>query len=84
MSDTPRTDAEESKHGCLSITGTTLEISKLARQLERELAAMTAERDKYKATLKAISEYDGEAIWSDSRDDAARCMLDLAAEAITK
>lgn len=39
---------------------------------------------RYEAALKKISEYDGESIWNDDRDDAADDMLIIAQEALTQ
>lgn len=32
--------------------------------------------------LKKLSEFDGESIWEDDRDDAARCMIRIAKDAL--
>jgi hypothetical protein len=48
MSDTPRTDKE--------IVGELLVFASFARKLERELAAVTEERDRYKIALDKYSE----------------------------
>jgi hypothetical protein len=68
--DTPRTDAydmtvaEDAKNHDLLMYGTAVKLQMgFARQLERELAAMTAERDGYAAEVRRLTD----ALW-----DAAR------------
>lgn len=46
------------------------------------LKTLASERDKYKAALTVIANYDNESIWMDDRDDAAGEILELAAEAL--
>jgi hypothetical protein len=62
MSDTPRTDAEFSDDYYTSGYVPT----ELAQQLERELAAALAQRDKALVALNSIREY-----WNQDRNDKA-------------
>lgn len=54
MIPTPRTDANVAKHGLTQLSGNAMVYAAFAQQLERELAAMTAERDALKAKLATI------------------------------
>ena len=53
MSDTPRTD-----EFLASTTASLLEVKDFMRQLERELASLTAERDKFRSSLEKIAQSD--------------------------
>jgi hypothetical protein len=57
MSDTPRTDANVKKHKLCQLSGNDLVYANFPRQLERELTAMTAQRDELAKVLQDIYNY---------------------------
>lgn len=55
VTDTPRTDDESWIDGPIAGSGAELVSADFARQLERELTAMTASRDKWKACAESLA-----------------------------
>jgi hypothetical protein len=52
---TPRTDANVKRHDLCRLSGNDLVYADFPRQLERELAAVTAQRDKLAEALHKVS-----------------------------
>lgn len=49
-----------------------------------KISSLQSENKRLREALVAISEYDGQPIWNDDRDDAAQDMLDIAAKSLIK
>jgi DNA repair exonuclease SbcCD ATPase subunit len=77
MSDTPRTDANVKKHKLCQLSGNDLVYANFPRQLERELTAMTKQRDAIEAKLRIeLRGHPDSELWGDAGLIAAtmRCV----------
>ena len=77
MSDTPRTDANVKKHKLCQLSGNDLVYANFPRQLERELTAMTKQRDGIEAKLRIeLRGHPDSELWGDAGLIAAtmRCV----------
>jgi hypothetical protein len=85
MSDTPRTDANVKKHKLCQLSGNDLVYANFPRQLERELTAMTKQRDGIEAKLRMeLRGHPDSELWGDAGLIAATMRCVDAVEEITE
>lgn len=86
MSDTPRTDAKEDHCRCLNDRAWGIQGWKFAEQLERELAAVTKERDEIPNCIGALEsqarEYRKVMLEIETKNETLKQQRDTLAEAL--
>jgi len=75
---TPRTDANVKRHNLCRLSGNDLVYADFARQLERELAVITEQRDRLAVALRMITTFD----YSDLQCDNGHGAKYVAVEAL--